>query len=567
MARVTTHLGGREIEVEIPSDGSMFRANSSIQDVPRTAYSFIDSCEIPEAASDVIRTPAPTPLSLIAPPPASDIPKTVIAALLPCEEPGHYPCPDIITKTAEIVTADTLTPDMTKIRVKLGDEDHPDYEADLVVDFDMESHCCCNHREGENDRVEITPKIGWIPRTRPRFVPVVGTFGCSGGNFIVIPSGYNFGYPGTWPLVFINPQAERREWECGDFITGVMDTQLEVVYSGFFFNCSGGTIVTCEGDALGLGYDGSFSPPRPILPTDLHIDSTVNSCLRVATEAPLKVVGEFMEVDSSKQRIRGSNETILHIGFGNMQNYYHYRYNGKYCIALKTKKDVWFKTSGGSTFSLASNRLFQGGTPDGTFDYTDTYNWCYSSTYGILHQTDYLSSRNALDMTPGSSMTFTQYFADTPQSMEIFYYKPRWESDSLYGVYNPVDGAGGTMSFGVETFLAYNGTTLVGTFVKSSLTDASLHYRYTFAGSSTQKDLSLAYSENALRSAEGLTADSWFECSASELSASATLVEYHTVGDVKTATGIQLTLQAGSLADSSDSDTLKVWFTSPGILT
>lgn len=229
---VATTLGGHPITVIIEENGNIFPADSAVS-VPKGRYQFVDSCELEPAPTEHIEIPAAPEVSPNAPMSPMEIPKSVIASLLPCDEPGHYPCPDFEMKPVETVQDGT-----NKVPVYFGAADDPDMEGELILDFNIETRCCCE-AEGDTDKVEITPRLGWHMTSGPRssrWVPVIGTYGPP-ANTVTIPNLYAFQYPGNWPLTYINAQEDRREYEEGDLVSGLMDTEDpdKTVYTGFFF--------------------------------------------------------------------------------------------------------------------------------------------------------------------------------------------------------------------------------------------------------------------------------------------------------------------------------------------
>lgn len=120
-------------------------------DFQKKKYSFIDSCDLPEVPDasgeiqlpyPVVQTPQPIPM---------EIPKTLLAALLPCCLKDRFPCPTVIIDTGSY----NYEPDyyllQKDINIGIGT---------LIVSVDLQAEtCCCDDSCGDTDTITLKPAL------------------------------------------------------------------------------------------------------------------------------------------------------------------------------------------------------------------------------------------------------------------------------------------------------------------------------------------------------------------------------------------------------------------------
>lgn len=178
MAKHTTYLGKNEIEYEIDESQKLFPETSKIKSniKPDTNYLDTELCNIPEPPQTTVKIPNIPFTDIPTPMPPIEVPKTLLASLLPCAKKGLFPCPDIRIKETFEMTDEELgacDPQSTlRIPITIAMDYkklNPDYEFtdDPAVDGIMGyvyihpffvSKCCC---EAENDEDVIEIRVGW----------------------------------------------------------------------------------------------------------------------------------------------------------------------------------------------------------------------------------------------------------------------------------------------------------------------------------------------------------------------------------------------------------------------
>lgn len=150
MAKITTTIGGRNIEVEVTD---------------KLTYNFIDTeiCDIDSVRDEVVEVQDPEitmpPVSVPIP---AEVPSTVIASLLPCDKEGLFPCPDVDLISSyqmsleEIESSNSSNAIIVPIPITM---DYSDGATGLLyLRPTFESKCCCD-AEDDKDRIEL--KVGY----------------------------------------------------------------------------------------------------------------------------------------------------------------------------------------------------------------------------------------------------------------------------------------------------------------------------------------------------------------------------------------------------------------------
>ncbi|MDO4568787.1 MAG: hypothetical protein Q4D38_00205 [Planctomycetia bacterium] len=154
MTVIRTTLGGREIEVEV-AEGSISIPANKLGNIQFNPVSLTPICDIPEPPEHVIEVPEPPVWGTDTPSDVMEIPKSVIASMLPCDEEGLFPCPTIDIDKIEEATGNNSVNihfEDEKGRLELGGR--------LVLDFAVTNKCCCDAENGE-DKIIIQPMLEW----------------------------------------------------------------------------------------------------------------------------------------------------------------------------------------------------------------------------------------------------------------------------------------------------------------------------------------------------------------------------------------------------------------------
>ena len=179
MAKHTTHLGKNEIEYEIDESQKLFSETSKIKNSIKPDTNYLDTalCNIPDPPETTVKIPNIPFSDIPTPMPPIEIPKTLLAALLPCAEKGLFPCPDIRLVDSHEMTEEEFNacdPDtLVKIPYAMSlllNSNNPDHQLTsekgfLYIQPIFLSKCCC---DAENDEDVIEVKANFYVKY-PRF--------------------------------------------------------------------------------------------------------------------------------------------------------------------------------------------------------------------------------------------------------------------------------------------------------------------------------------------------------------------------------------------------------------
>ena len=151
MDKMRTTIGGKNVEVNITAKGT---------------YKFIDklACDIPDVEDNIITTTPPPTIMPPMPSPAIGVsmPKSALAALLPCDYPGLSPCPQmkIDFQQSRQMTPEELaqsTPLNTlMIPYELNFEPGGIFTGYLYIRPNFENKCCCEAEPVKDDNGNLT---------------------------------------------------------------------------------------------------------------------------------------------------------------------------------------------------------------------------------------------------------------------------------------------------------------------------------------------------------------------------------------------------------------------------
>lgn len=169
MAKHITHLGKNEIEYEIDESRKLFSETSKIKNSIKPDTNYLDTslCNIPAPPETTVKIPNIPFSDIPTPMPPIEIPKTLLAALLPCAEKGLFPCPDIRLVDSHEMTKEEFNacdPDtFVKIPFAMSmliNSDNPAHQFEsekgfLYIQPIFKSKCCCE-AENDEDVIEIS---------------------------------------------------------------------------------------------------------------------------------------------------------------------------------------------------------------------------------------------------------------------------------------------------------------------------------------------------------------------------------------------------------------------------
>lgn len=181
---IKTNLGNNLLNIDVVEYTTMFPGESKAVNVPKGDYrNFVgeDLCTPIEGVTESIEIPAVPRVDPMAPTASTiPIPEAVIASILPCEQEGYYPCPEIylyntLLDTSEDDAGMPVDPedqaafekyaqDGQTIPVKWETDDIK-LEGELLVKLDAQSVCCCDAiaNEDPEDHIDLFQIQGWRP--------------------------------------------------------------------------------------------------------------------------------------------------------------------------------------------------------------------------------------------------------------------------------------------------------------------------------------------------------------------------------------------------------------------
>jgi len=173
---IKTNLGNNLLNIDVVEYTTMFPGESKAVNVPKGDYrNFVgeDLCTPIEGVTESIEIPAVPRVDPMAPTASTiPIPEAVIASILPCEQEGYYPCPEIYLYNTLLdpedegdqETFEKYAEDDQVIPVKWETEDI-ELEGELLVKLDAQSVCCCEAIENEDpeDHIDMFQIQGWRP--------------------------------------------------------------------------------------------------------------------------------------------------------------------------------------------------------------------------------------------------------------------------------------------------------------------------------------------------------------------------------------------------------------------